>query len=81
MQSFHVSTANENESTWGNEYEHYEHTFTHTYRVTMVVSDLGWVALDLKCSAILLRQEKATAMAHKPEELPKFKSVTTIVTL
>ena len=47
----------------------------------MVVSDLGWVALDLKCSAILLRQEKATAMAHKPEELPKFKSVTTIVTL
>ena len=39
-----------------------------------VVTDLGWVDLDLGCSTILLGQQVATVPAHQLRELPKSKS-------
>ena len=44
------------------------------YRVILVVSELGWVDLDLRCSTILLGQLVATIAAHQPGEHLKSKS-------
>ena len=44
------------------------------YRVSHLLANLGWVALDLGCSAILLQQKGATEAAKRLGELPNSQS-------
>ena len=44
------------------------------YRVTHLLADLGWVELDLLCSAVLLWQLRSCSTAQRPVEHPKSKS-------